>query len=225
MDQTARMLPPAVLKICTQRPSCLSLKILERNLPKEVPTPALCTGLAQGSCLVGPTRLPPVTTTEWWGPVARMQQAPANHVSIRVVSPTFKMLQYYQHPLEKVTLWMQGHSPPWNITTASAPSKQISYTKRKQDADWSTSPSGEKLNAEMPPAVADVLFDASKAGWPGGPLASSTLSFVALQHKSRPRQKCQISYNTHNSKHHTKVHQDKKRGFIPKKHTIRTSPA
>jgi hypothetical protein len=48
--------------------------------------------------------------------------------------------------------------------TASAPSKQISYTKRKQDVDWSTSPSGEKLNAEMPPAVADVLFDASKAG-------------------------------------------------------------
>jgi hypothetical protein len=28
----------------------------------------------------------------------------------------------------------------------------------------SPSPSGEKLNAEMPPAVADVLFDASKAG-------------------------------------------------------------
>lgn len=47
-----------------------------------------------------------------------------------------------------------------------------------------TSPSGEKLRAEIAVVTADSEAPLSKFGRPGGPLASKTLIFVILQRES-----------------------------------------
>ena len=49
--------------------------------------------------------------------------------------------------------------------------------------EFQTSPSGEKLNADI--SMVAAVFDdpASKLGRPGGPLASRILIFVTLENK------------------------------------------